>query len=439
MSIWAGIKKLNQVIVNLTRGDAARLIVTKLLTYPIIGFSTLYAFKIVRQEFQLDLFNSFVLLWTSIGFVGLFEYAFGIYLTNHILILGFDRTFTQKVKKICVILIAPLVLVIILGMLLVFGIGHFEIFNEIAFRGMSIAQLLICCPLAIIFLTIYNLTTRISNGVSSFVSPQITLAIGNLIVVFGLRLVSSYQIGILVYLDILASAYLISACLQLSTKHHRAQIRKFTPSKVNNLSQYNFFGNNYSLIVLSISGLVTFLNLYPRWGFSKFASQTQLSWYLIVSVVLGIFASISSSISPLLWNRGINRARNETSNFPRIEYRYALLGNLILFFPFILTYIWLTHFYDLSLGKLDVFLLGLVGFLYLSIQNLHIIASNYLNERSELLFQLKLLIVQSLACVWIINWLSIDSALSILVCQLGISIFLSFIPTFLIFWKISND
>jgi|688.fasta_scaffold57446_5 hypothetical protein len=431
-------KPVYQFIVNLTKGDATRLVVSKLLTYPIIAFSTLYAFKIVRQEFQLDLFNSFVLLWTSIGFVGLFEYAFGIYLTNHILILGFDRTFRQKVKKICIILIAPPVLVIILGISIVFKIGKYEIFNGIAFRGMSIGQLLICCPLAIIFLTLYNLTTRISNGVSSFVYPQITLAIGNLIVVCGLRLVSSYQIGILVYLDILASAYLISACLQLATKHLRVQIRKFAPRKVNDSSHYNFFGNNYSLIVLFISGLVTFLNLYPRWGFSKFASQTELSWYLIVSVVLGIFASLSSTLSPLLWNRGINRARNVTSNFPRFEYRYALIGNLILFFPFMFTYIWLTHFYDLSIGSLDVFLLGLVGFLCLSVQNLHLIASNYLNERSELLLQLKLLVVQSLTFVWIVNWLSIDSALSLLICQLGISLFLSFIPTFFVFRKISN-
>ncbi len=439
MSIWVVIKKLNQIILNLTKGDAARLVVTKLITYPIIGFSTLYAFKIVRQEFQLDQFNSFVLLWTSIGFVGLLEYAFGIYLTNHILILGFDRTFTLKVKKICIILISPLVLVIILGILLTFEIGGFEKFNGVAFRGMSIGQLLICCPLAIIFLTLYNLITRISNGVSSFISPQITLAIGNLLVICGLKLASSYQIGILVYLDILASAYLISACLQIATKHLRVQIGKFIPSQVNNSSRYIFFGNNYSLIVLSISGLVTFLNLYPRWGFSKFASQTQLSWYLIVSVVLGIFASLSSSLSPLLWNRGITRARTATSNFPRIEYRYALLGNLILFFPFMMTHIWLTHFYDLSVGKLNIFLLGLVGFLYLSVQNFHLIASNYLNERSELLLQLKLLVVQSLAFLWIINWLSIDSALSILICQLGISIFLSFIPTFIVFRKICND
>jgi hypothetical protein len=127
-----------------------------------------------------------------------------------------------------------------------------------------------------------------------------------------------------------------------------------------------------------------------------------------------------------------------TSNFPRFEYRYALIGNLILFFPFMFTYIWLTHFYDLSIGSLDVFLLGLVGFLCLSVQNLHLIASNYLNERSELLLQLKLLVVQSLTFVWIVNWLSIDSALSLLICQLGISLFLSFIPTFFVFRKISN-
>lgn len=409
-----------------------RLLLLKFFTYPIIGFSTLVAFRFVRIRFTLEEFNLFVLMWSSIGIIGIAEYGLGVNLTNHLLINGFDQEFKRKLKRFSAILFTPLLIFFLVGLNsqlsykleLITGVGKLA--------GISLGQILTNVSLSVFFITCYNLTTRISNGVSRFSSPQITLAVGNVLALIALVYLPKIFTGIIQYLIILSSAYLFSAVFQLFDKQLWKELKKGVPQSGQLEIAQKLIGGSYSWIILSISLIVTYINFFPRWKFSSIATEIETSGYLTIMLVVGVFSSLSSVLGPVLWNDGVNRKLDGVAQFPYKSYRVIGVVNLALLAPFFLLLWALSSFYRIEMNSWQFYISGFLAYLFLSFQNLHTLASNYLVERRELVIQLCLLILQAFFLTMLIVILDVKSSTILYLIQTGIILFISVLPSMLI-------
>ena len=409
-----------------------RLLLLKFFTYPIIGFSTLVAFRFVRIRFTLEEFNLFVLMWSSIGIIGIVEYGLGVNLTNHLLINGFDQEFKRKIKRFSAILFTPLLIFFLVGLNsqlsykleLITGVGKLA--------GISLGQILTNVSLSVFFITCYNLTTRISNGVSRFSSPQITLAVGNVLALIALVYLPKIFTGITQYLIILSSAYLFSAVFQLFDKQLWKELKKGVPQSGQVEIVQKLIGGSYSWIILSISLIVTYINFFPRWKFSSIATEIETSGYLTIMLVVGVFSSLSSVLGPVLWNDGVNRKLDGVAQFPYKSYRVIGVVNLALLAPFFLLLLGLSSFYRIEMNGWQFYISGFLAYLFLSFQNLHTLASNYLVERRELVIQLCLLILQAFFLTMLIVILDVKSSTILYLIQTGIILFISVLPSMLI-------
>jgi hypothetical protein len=422
----------HESLVTFRNNTVFRLLVVKLLTYPIIGFSTLVAFRVVRVRFTLEEFNLFVLMWSSIGIIGIAEYGLGVSLTNHLLIKGFDKEFKRKTKIFSCILFTPLIISFLVGLnsQLLYKAEAIIGVNELA--GIPLNQILINVSSSVFFITCYNLVARVSNGVSLFSSPQITLAVGNVFALIILVYLPNALTGITQYLVILASAYLFSAAFQLCNKRLWKELNKGLPQS-NQLEIFKkLSGGGYSWIILSISLIVTYINFFPRWKFSSIAPEIETSGYLTIMVVVGVFSSLSSALGPVFWNVGVNRKLDGVTQFPYRSYRIISMVNLALLAPFFLLLLVLSIFYRIEMNSWQFYSSGFLAYLFLSFQNLHIIASNYLVERQELIIQLCLLVLQAFFLTMLIVVLDVRSSTILYLIQTGIILLISVLPSIVI-------
>lgn len=412
-----------------------KLMAVKVATYPFIGFSTLLACKIVREKYTLEEFNLFVLMWGSIGLIGIVEYSLGIRLTNHLVIKGFDKKFIKKLKATTTILILPFFLFLAVA----FISKTLNINNEFKITmpnlKIGVNDLVINVALSTIFITSYNLVTRISNGIDRFSQSLTTLALGNVLVVVVLLLSKNFSFPMLVYLVILASAYLFSAIFQVANLEFRKNLRNHSISVLENKFDSGFTDMRYSIVVISISIMVSFINFYPRWRFAVYGNSLEVSGYLTALLVLGVFNSVSASISPMLWNTGIKRNSRGFVQFPVSDYRLILAMNIFLAIPFIFSFIFLMNYYDVQIIEKKILLIGFLSFLYLFLQNLHLIASNYLNNIRDLKLQFGLLVCQAIALLFCIEILDFQTASSIFVLQILVALLLSISPSIYVLWK----
>ena len=409
-----------------------KLLLLKFITYPIIGFSTLVAFRFVRVRFTLEEFNLFVLMWSSIGIIGIAEYGLGVNLTNHLLINGFDLEFKRKLKRFSFILFTPLLIVFFIGLnpYLISRLEKITGAREIA--GLPLSQILINVSLSVFFITCYNLTTRISNGVSRFSSPQITLAVGNVLALVALVYLPKISTGITQYLVILSGAYLFSAIFQLIDKQLWKELNKGVPQSGQLEIVQKLTGRGYSWTILSISLIVTYINFFPRWKFSSMASEIETSGYLTILMAFGVFSSLSSVLGPVIWNDGVNRKLDGVAHFPYKSLRVIGLVNLALLVPFFLLLFALSSFYRIELSGWQFYKSGILAYLLLSFQNLHIIASNYLVEQRELTIQLCLVVMQAFCLTLLIIILDVKSSTTLYLIQTGIVLFISVLPSIII-------
>jgi hypothetical protein len=420
------------------QNSALHLLAIKFVTYPIIGFSTLFACKIVRERFSLEEFNFFVLIWGSIGLIGIIEYGLGINLTNHLIIKGFDTTFRKKLKITTIVLILPFFISLLIGI----AISSTSIIKTysllISNVDIQVHELAIYVSLSVIFITFYNLVTRISNGLSRFNQPNTTLALGNILVVLALLMAENYSLSLLMYIALLSSAYFFSAIFQIASRNFRASLNDHSIPDINIKFETGLLGKKYSLIVIAISIFVSFINFYPRWKFSSSGTSIEVSGYLTAILVLGIFNSISSALGPFLWNIGIKRNASGDTRFPMKAYKSAIYMNVFLAIPFLITIIVLMEYFNIQFLGSKVILLGVFAYCSYFIQNLHMIASNYLNGIGELTLQLGLLVLQVIALTSCLEYFEVQTATSIYLIQLVVIFFLSFAPTILILRRKSS-
>lgn len=423
----------------LERDSVLHLLAVKFITYPIIGLSTLFACKIVRERFSLEEFNCFVLIWSSIGLIGIIEYGLGINLTNHLVIRGFDASFRKKLKITTIVLILPLLIVLLIGITISFT-GIIKSYSLLISNvDIQIHELAIFVSLSVICITFYNLVTRISNGLSRFNQPNTTLALGNILVVMALLIVENYSLSLLMYIAILASAYFFSAVFQIVSQNFRSFINDHSIPDRDIKFDTGLMGQRYSIVVIAISIFVSFINFYPRWKFASAGTSVEVSSYLTVILVLGIFNSISSALGPFLWNIGIQRNASRDTGFPMKAYKLAIFMNVFLAIPFLITIVVLMNYYNILFFDSKVILLGILAYCIYFLQNLHMIASNYLNAIRDLILQLGTLVLQAIALILCLEYLEVETANSIYLIQLIIIVFLSFLPSIFILRRKSND
>lgn len=425
------IKRIKNLITY--RNNAVlKLLVTKIFTYPIIGLSTLVAFRLVRVRFSLEEFNSFVLIWSSVGIIGIAEYGLGMNLTNHLLIQGFDGDFKKKLKNFSLFLFSPLIFVFITGCIFYITPKSESLFGVSELVGIQLSHLLMGVSVSVLFITCYNLATRISNGVSRFASPHLTLAAGNFLALIMLLYLPKQSTSLIQYLMILSSAYLFSALFQLFNRNLWVKLRVEHLQNSYETSNKKLSGGGYSTIFFLISLIVTFINFFPRWKFSLIESKVEVSGYLTIALVVGVFSSISSALGPVLWNAGVSRKLDSRNHFPLKSYQLISIANLLLLFPFLMMLAALFSFYRIEMNSWHYYTSGVVAYLLFSFQNLHMIASNYLVEGSEILLQLYLLVLQAVLLVFLVIYFDVKTSLVMFMIQTFIALFISFVPSVLI-------
>jgi hypothetical protein len=420
------------------RDSVLQLLAVKFITYPIIGFSTLFACKIVRERFSIEEFNCFVLIWGSIGLIGIIEYGLGINLTNHLIIRGFDASFRKKLKITTIVLILPLLISLSIG-ITISSTGIIKSYSLLISNvDIQIHELAIYVSLSVICITFYNLVTRISNGLSRFNQPNTTLALGNILVIVALLMVESYSFSLLMYIAILASAYFFSAIFQIASRNFRVFLNNHSIPDRNIKFETGLMGKRYSMVVIAISIFASFINFYPRWKFASSGTSVEVSGYLTAILVLGIFNSISSALGPFLWNIGIQRNASRDTGFPMKAYKLAIYMNVFLAIPFLITIVVLMNYYNIQFLDSKVILLGILAYCSYFLQNLHMIPSNYLNGIGDLTLQLGLLVLQAIALILCLEYLAVKTANSIYLIQLVVIFFLSFGPSIFILSRKSN-
>ena len=409
-----------------------KLLTIKFFTYPIIGFSTLVAFRLVRVRFSLEEFNSFVLIWSSIGIVGIAEYGLGMNLTNHLLIHGFDHDFKHKFKKFSLFLFSPLIVAFLLGYIFHITPKTESLLGVSELVGIQLNHLLMGVSVSVFFITCFNLATRISNGVSRFASPHLTLAAGNFLALIILLYLPKRSTSLIQYLMILASAYLFSAFFQIFNRNLWVKLREELLQSNYETSKKKLSGGGYSAVIFLISLIVTFINFFPRWKFSVIDSKVEISGYLTIALVVGVFSSISSAIGPVLWNAGVSRKLDGRTHFPLKSYQLISIANLLLLGPFLMMLTALFQFYRIEMNSWHYYASGIIAYFLFSFQNLHMIASNYLVERSEILLQLYLLVLQAFLLTCLVIYFDVKTSLVMYMIQTFITIFISFVPSVLI-------
>jgi hypothetical protein len=162
------------------------------------------------------------------------------------------------------------------------------------------------------------------------------------------------------------------------------------------------------------------------------ASEIETSGYLTIMLVVGVFSSLSSVLGPVIWNDGVNRKLESVAQFPYKSYRVIGVVNLALLAPFFLFLFALSSFYRIEMNDWQFYSSGFLAYLFLSFQNLHIIASNYLVERRELIIQLCLLVSQALLLTMLIVIFDVKSSTTLYLIQTSIVLFISVLPSILI-------
>jgi hypothetical protein len=438
MVVYMNVKN-SKIINSLNENLFLKLLGLKILTYPIVGLSTLYALKIVRAKFEIGEFNLFMLIWSSIGLIGIIEYGLGVNLTNHILVEGFNVSFRKKIVKISSYIFIPLIISVLFGLYLRFSSYDQNQPENLSIKGQRLSEILIFCSIAVIFIAFYNIVTRISNGISNFSSPQTTLALGNVVSIIILAILSRSHLGILAYVVALASSYFFSAFFQISRKSFWSSLVTYAPAQNQLALQENFMGWSYTTTIVMISLLSSFINFFPRWNFSSISQAFEVSYYLAATFVVGVLTSISSILGPFLWNIGVRRKVSGQRNFPLQQYRVTIQTNFILLIPFFAFYILFAYFFELHMSRSTLLSLGGIAYLNLALQNIHLIASNFLNGHTELVIQMILLVFQALSIIFAITQFHLHSAVELYSVQTLVFLFLGVLPSIFVLWNKSHD
>jgi len=362
------------------------------------------------------------------GTVQVVEYSLGVQIMNHVAIYGFQKSILYKIAKN----------ISVLGIVLFLTLS---IVNA-PFNRQNIDEYLMKFPTSIIYdqqkLTYvffiilflsgsYQLLSRILLGLQRNATTQLVGLSGyvtsSAIMYIYMQLDSSpsywivYAVGLSpIAISFIPAIYLVS------------RIKPTLGITIPKISK-EFTGFQYGVIFLIVSVLSTFNVYFPR--IMTDLSGLELTSYLLTFTIVGIFMNISSSLSQLLWVENLKSFPSRGTILRR--YRRAILATLASFPIFVSLSLSLYAFYSKLEVNAEMWTLIGLAFLFLLLQNIHLITSSLIMSKRDLIIASSFLIIQNLLFIFFSKEDKLEfTAALYLVFLITSSLLINYIPAILL-------
>jgi hypothetical protein len=351
-------------------------------------------------------------------------------ITNKIASEGLSRNTIRKTLKTFLCLCIPPVILLGMAYFNFTKKFFFEMFSNFYGQNLDITLLFTVISFTMVFATAYALMVRVANGISDFVSPQFALATGCLVSIICTLIASRRQAEVSLYIAILGMSYLIACGYLVLMPKFRNQIR--SSFKAEKSEKYESSeGNQYKLILLVIGVLSTSITIIPRWIFGKSGDQSEVSTYLSIFLLTSMFFSITSVLGNVFWVESII---DKTKAWDKLaaKYRIIVYINVGLLIPYLTFNFIIFSFFNISIEAMDLVRIGIIGWIYFGLLNLHLVGSNALNNARQLMFQGMLMLLQLVLQVGIfLQYQGQLSAMLAIICQITVFGFVGVLPTYL--------